>query len=151
EFALPHLIIQGALTELTLVGQPDAISGVAVENLSPVIVFADTTDLAFTTINYPAYNRRPLLLALSHHGENTTAVINHNIPSNADIRVFYFQQNSNAQFNIGAPSARIRGALMLEKNTSVVGGTLYVSEEADRSAFQSILPRTPWIESYRKL
>ena len=147
-FDLTHTIIQGSLTTLNLIGQMNAIEGVAVENLAPVIIITNSTDL--TTVNFTNYNRRPFILANTVGEANSALVISYVFPASTDFRMFFIQQDANTHFVLSGP-ATIRGGLSLDFATSVSGGTLTVEEETNKSFFQLILPRSVWLECYRQL
>lgn len=148
DFGLVHTIIQGNLTTLNLIGQPNAVDAVAVENLAPVIVITNSTSL--TTVTFTALNRRPLILANAVGEANSALAVSYAFPSGADFRVFFIQQDANTQFTLSGP-ATIRGGIALDFATSVSGGTLTIEEETNKSFFQFLLPRSAWLETYRQL
>lgn len=147
-FGLVHTTIQGNLTTLNLIGQPNAVDAVAVENLAPVIIITNSTSLS--SVNFSALNRRPFILANAVGEANSAQVIAYSFPSGADFRVFFIQQDANSEFTLSG-SATIRGGLAADFATTVSGGTLTVEAETNKSFFQFLLPRCVWLETYRQL
>ncbi len=146
DLSLTDVVIANC-TVLQFTGQTTAAEKLAVENLPPVNIVLAQGPL--TTINLTSDNSRPLILWIQGPtGTPLTAQVN--IADAADYRLIILAESQPLDFVSGGTSI-IRGGLTTDFDVAVSTGTVQLHPEtANPAAFENLLWRSYWVESYQQ-
>lgn len=143
--SLPHVILDGAHTNVTFVGQIDSASEVTASTMNPVVVVIEGTLLS--NITFVFNNSRPVVLGIKKGFGLGTVSLNFSDADSA--RMILVAEECPITVNTAGDTVTLKGGIVSDRDfLQSGGGSLVINQEDSPDDLENVAPRWLWVESY---